>query len=437
MTDVAAYPAWWPSDEDFRTAAFVSIPLVASLIGWGTNIVAIQMTFLPLEYVGFFEGVYRNIGFSLGWQGIIPAAAEKIARKMVTIITTRLVSVDDVFGRLDPAEIASLTRPALTKALDRVIERVAVDHAHDVWEALPLFARHELVEKASEQAEPYIAAMVGDLRAELSDILDLHQLSVDKLLEDKSLMNEIFQRCGDAEFRFIERSGLYFGFLLGVLQALLWWALLELQATLPDPSLLPLWWFLPLAGALCGYVTNNLALGLIFNPVEPIGCLGCVIHGLFLQRQIEVSEEFALISSARVITAANCWENILYGKGRHRFKSIVTRHTTRAIDDQVGVLRPLVPFLVGSDNFHAAKLQAADLIFDELPHCLRATYRYTEETMDMQRTLSAAMKALPSSEFERVLHPAFEEDEWKLIGVGGLLGLFVGSFQQLFVFKSA
>ena len=29
---------------------------------------------------------------------------------------------------------------------------------------------------------------------------------------------EVFKRCGDAEFRFIEISGLYFGFLLGIVQ---------------------------------------------------------------------------------------------------------------------------------------------------------------------------------------------------------------------------
>ena len=44
------------------------------------------------------------------------------------------------------------------------------------------------------------------------------------------------------------------------------------------------------------------------------------------------------------------------------------------------------------------------------------------------------LQALPCEEFEGVLHPVFEEDEWKLIAVGGLLGLWVGAFQAVFVF---
>jgi uncharacterized membrane protein YheB (UPF0754 family) len=46
----------------------------------------------------------------------------------------------------------------------------------------------------------------------------------------------------------------------------------------------------------------------------------------------------------------------------------------------------------------------------------------------------AWLQALPCAEFEGVLHPVFEEDEWKLIAVGGLLGMWVGIFQALFVF---
>lgn len=247
-----------------------------------------------------------------------------------------------------------------------------------------------------------------------------------------------------SQFRFIERSGFYFGFLIGVAQAFAWWSLLALReaAAEADPRLLGavntcVWWFLPVAGMLNGWITNALALYVIFNPIEPTYCFfgGIRLHGLFLQRQEEVSEAFAEIVANRIVTAAHCWENILYGKGQARLKEIVSRHVARCIDAQVGMMRPFVPLVVGSDNFQSAKEQCAELMYDELPSCLRATYAYTEEAMDMQATLAANLRVLPSAEFERVLHPAFEEDEWKLIGVGALLGLFVGIFQLTFVFS--
>lgn len=186
---------WW------ALAQFGSIPIIASLIGYGTNILAIQMTFLPLDYIGWFEEAFRATGFSLGWQGIIPANAVKIAEKAVTIITTRLVTVAEVFARLEKDRIVELMREPLLKSMERVLDRVAGEHAPEVWEAMSLSARHELAILASEEAEPYIGAIFDDLRANIEAYLDLHALAVEKLTEDKALMNEVFKRCGDAEVR--------------------------------------------------------------------------------------------------------------------------------------------------------------------------------------------------------------------------------------------
>ena len=55
--------------------------------------------------------------------------------------------------------------------------------------------------------------------------------------------------------------------------------------------------------------------------------------------------------------------------------------------------------------------------------------------MNVENVLSSKMKGLSSREFERVLHPAFEEDEWILIAVGGVLGMLVGFFQLLVIFE--
>jgi uncharacterized membrane protein YheB (UPF0754 family) len=293
-----------------------------------------------------------------------------------------------------------------------------------------------------------------DLKENIEDLLDLEDCLVEKLTEDKRLINEVFMRCGESEFRFIERSGLYFGLLLGLCQAAIWFFLNEVLKgcivrsvawvdedtgeTVRECGLypdLPTWWFLPLAGALCGYATNWIAMWLIFKPIEPTTYLGCItLHGSFLKRQRQVSQEFATISAARLLTAQNCWERILFGPRSHHLKKIVVRHVKRAIDEQVGLFRPLIPMVMGAKTFLAAKEQSVELVFSELPRMVHATYDYTTTAMDAEKQLRERLQVLPCAEFEGVLHPVFEEDEWKLIAVGGLLGMWVGIFQVLFVF---
>lgn len=70
-------------------------------------------------------------------------------------------------------------------------------------------------------------------------------------------------------------SGFFFGFLLGLVQMFVW--------LLYDKP-----WTLPAGGAIVGYITNWVALKLIFEPVDPVKIGPFVLQGLFLKRQNEV-----------------------------------------------------------------------------------------------------------------------------------------------------
>ena len=174
---------------------YASIPLVAALIGYVTNLLAIQMTFLPLEYIGWGEKFFHRWGFSCGWQGIIPSKAEKMARKAVRLITTKLIRVQDVFDQLEPAEIVKCVEPKLQHTVERVLHEVASTHCPDVWETLPLVVRSEVARAVCERSPPYIEAMMRELKGQIEEILDLEEFVVEKLTEDPELLGEIWCGC--------------------------------------------------------------------------------------------------------------------------------------------------------------------------------------------------------------------------------------------------
>jgi hypothetical protein len=49
--------------------------------------------------------------------------------------------------------------------------------------------------------------------------------------------------------------------------------------------------------------------------------------------------------------------------------------------------------------------------------------------MDLENTLATKMQELTPEEFEALLRPAFQQDEWILIAVGACLGFMVGEMQ--------
>ncbi|PKM21472.1 MAG: hypothetical protein CVV10_09210, partial [Gammaproteobacteria bacterium HGW-Gammaproteobacteria-14] len=73
---------------------YVSIPIASGLIGWGTNWLAVQMTFWPKEFIG--------IPPFLGWQGIIPSKAAKMGRIVVEKTLEKIGSIDEFFRQMEP-----------------------------------------------------------------------------------------------------------------------------------------------------------------------------------------------------------------------------------------------------------------------------------------------------------------------------------------------
>ena len=75
------------------------------------------------------------------------------------------------------------------------------------------------------------------------------------------------------------------------------------------------------------------------------------------------------------------------------------------------------------------KRDIAAKLIARLPTALKEVEDYADSAMDIHRTLVSKMQEMTAEEFEGVLRPVFEQDEWKLIAVGAILGFLVGELQ--------
>lgn len=90
----------WPEHSWWKYAI---MPFMSGIVGWGTNVLALEMTFKPIEYFGVKWFRIENQPWGLfGWQGIIPTKAAKMADTTVRLMTEKLFKIEDIFGRLDP-----------------------------------------------------------------------------------------------------------------------------------------------------------------------------------------------------------------------------------------------------------------------------------------------------------------------------------------------
>lgn len=390
-----------------------SIPVIAGLVGFITNWLAIKLTFYPIKFWG--------IPPLLGWQGIIPSKARKMAEISVDSTLSRIGSVSDIVEQMDPALIGEHILATLAPRVEELVDEIMLKRHKTLWQNLPRPVKELVYTRAKDQLPRIMQNLVDEIGPKIESLFDLKLMVIEKLDEDKTLLNKIFLECGHEEFRFIIKSGLWFGFLFGLPQLALWYFL-------PYPLILPV------CGFLVGWATNWVALNMIFRPVKPHKFLGLTIHGLFLKRQNEVSDSFCRIITEEILTVDQIAQAMLNGPEAKRTRAIIQRHFENLVDDTVGLIKPFTQAAMGPKGFAELKEDAGLKAVDLSKTSLKDPLFNQERAKVVQDIMSERMKQLPSDEFQDLLRPCFQEDEIKLILIGGVLGALAGLAQLAFIF---
>jgi uncharacterized membrane protein YheB (UPF0754 family) len=398
---------------DFSThwQVYVTMPFIAALIGYVTKRVAIEMMFRPLEFTG--------IKPFLGWQGVLPANAERMAATATEMLTTNLVDPKEIFSRLDPEQVAKEIEQPLLRVVEDVTREVMETYQPRLWEVLPNTAQLLLLKRVQAEAPKAITKIMREIAGNIEDVLDLKHMVVTNLVRDKALLNRLIRDISRPEMRFIARSGIWFGFILGCVQLVVW-------ALTQSPIVLPLF------GLGIGWFTDWLALKMIFLPREPRRFFGLYTwQGIFQKRRDQVAADYGDMIAREIITVPNLLEAVLRGPKSDRLFAMITREVQKTIDAQASVVKPFVAIAVGTKKFQEMKQTAAAKAAERVPETIRYAENYAINALDVRNTIVDRMKKLSALEFEQLLRPAFRQDEWKLIAVGAVIGGLVGELQVL------
>ena len=393
-----------------QNISLLMIPIISAFVGYGTNFLAVKMMFYPLKFVGLPP--------IFGWQGIIPSKAEEMAEIEVNLILGKLMSVDDLVKRIDPDKIAEQIHRRLKQSLRIVINDTMKDKTPTLWSMLPGAAKQLIYTKINASLPTVVPLMVKDIQHNIRELVDLREIIINRMIENPEIINEIFLKVGEKEFTFIERSGFYFGFLLGIPSMIAWY-------------FYETWWVLILGGLIVGYATNWIAIHMIFEPKHPTKLGPFTLQGLFLRRQKEAAAVYCDIIEDKLMNSDVLFDAILKGKGSAQLMEILSVHVDKAIDENLNLFQPYTSIHLGPDEYFQMKEKIAEQLFADADKVLSYATEYATEAINLGHELTEKMNALTPEEFEGIIRPAYEADEWKLMLVGALLGMAAGYGQLL------
>ena len=197
-----------------ETSTFIYLlPIIAALIGWATNYLAIKMLFHPHQ-------PKKILG--LNFHGVFPKRQKEIAEKLGELVANELFSMKDVSEKIEDLS----TQTEVMEEIGKRIEKTIRGKLMSAFPMLSMFLSDEMIEKVTNlfkgELEDFLRESAQGLAVKMEESVDVSALVREKVQAFSSnKIEELLLGFMEQEFRFIEKIGAFLGFLIGCVQVIL------------------------------------------------------------------------------------------------------------------------------------------------------------------------------------------------------------------------
>jgi len=185
---------------------------------------------------------------------------------------------------------------------------------------------------------------------------------------------------------------------------------------------------LPFIGAITGWVTNYLAVKMLFYPREPKRILGITIQGIFPKRQKKLAEKLGELVSKELFSIQDLKEHIQNPELIGKAKEIIDLK----IDAGIAAFlqsNPMLSMFAGQEMIAKIKATFSGEIESALPEFFDSMTSELEQKVNIEQIVIEKVENFAPEEIEKLLYGIMKK-EFKFIElVGAVLGFLIGCIQ--------
>ncbi len=192
---------------------YILLPLIAGLIGWFTNYIAVWMLFNPKKPVNIL---------GIKFQGIFPKRQHILAERIGNLVADQLLHSNDLKDKL-------LNEDTLSGISDLVEEKID-DYLLNIFpEKYPITsiffgAKRKAQIKADllVEVERAVPELMNAYAAQIDEKIDIESIVTEKVANlNSEMLEKMMNNILKSEFKFIEWVGAILGFFIGIVQLII------------------------------------------------------------------------------------------------------------------------------------------------------------------------------------------------------------------------
>lgn len=186
---------------------------------------------------------------------------------------------------------------------------------------------------------------------------------------------------------------------------------------------------LPIIAALTGWITNYIAIKMLFHPREKVKVLFLEIQGIFPKRQNKLAEKLGKIVADELFSVEDVKKVLKDEKTTQEIVSVIDEKLDDFLDNKLIDTMPMLAMFMSDELKQTIKGTLEEEFKLMLPEVVNRLAKNLDHNMDVEKTVYEKVVNFSTDKLEEILYSIMKK-EFKFIEIlGGILGFMIGLIQ--------
>lgn len=188
---------------------------------------------------------------------------------------------------------------------------------------------------------------------------------------------------------------------------------------------------IPLISALIGWLTNWIAVRMLFRPRKPVRIFGLTFHGLVPKRQSELADSIGHTVETHLISPKDIASILEQPQLLISFETIVKDRVHLFLNDRIMQINPMLGAFLSA----SIRQRIEDLLVDEIrqmmPTMIDSFTNQFDQSLDLKSIVADRIRAFDLEKLESIIYEIASRELKMIEWLGGVLGFLIGLIQVL------
>lgn len=196
-------------------------------------------------------------------------------------------------------------------------------------------------------------------------------------------------------------------------------------------------WSIPIISAFIGWVTNWIAIKMLFHPRNPIKIIGLTIQGIFPKRQQQFAEKLGQLVGQELLSFKDIEQQITDPEQLQKIYPIIEPQIDEFLRTKLKKKIPMISMFIGDKTINAMKEVLMEELELMLPNMLSGYLHTIKDNMDIEKQVVQKVSQFSMNKLETILYQLMSKEFRFVEIIGAVLGFLIGIIQVGITFLTA